>query len=45
LQDVVAPIDSGDTAWMMAATALVLLMTLPGLALLYAGMPRRGARA
>jgi ammonium transporter, Amt family len=40
LQDVVPPIDSGDTAWMMAATALVLLMTLPGLALLYAGMVR-----
>ena len=40
MQDVVAPIDSGDTAWMMVATALVLLMTLPGLALLYAGMVR-----
>jgi len=40
LQDIVAPIDSGDTAWMMIATALVLLMTLPGLALLYAGMVR-----
>ena len=34
------PIDSGDTAWMIVATALVLLMTLPGLALLYAGMVR-----
>jgi Amt family ammonium transporter len=31
-------IDSGDTAWMLAATALVLLMTLPGLSLYYAGM-------
>jgi Amt family ammonium transporter len=40
LQDIVPPIDSGDTAWMMIATALVLLMTLPGLALLYAGMVR-----
>jgi Amt family ammonium transporter len=40
LRDIVAPIDSGDTAWMMIATALVLLMTLPGLALLYAGMVR-----
>ena len=40
MQDIVAPIDSGDTAWMMIATALVLLMTLPGLALLYAGMVR-----
>jgi Amt family ammonium transporter len=36
----VPPIDSGDTAWMIVATALVLLMTLPGLALLYAGMVR-----
>ena len=31
-------IDSGDTAWMLTATALVLLMTLPGLALFYAGL-------
>jgi Amt family ammonium transporter len=38
--DPVSPIDSGDTAWMIVATALVLLMTLPGLALLYAGMVR-----
>ena len=40
MQEVVPSIDSGDTAWMMVATALVLLMTLPGLALLYAGMVR-----
>jgi len=40
LQDIVPTIDSGDTAWMIVATALVLLMTLPGLALLYAGMVR-----
>jgi len=40
LQDTVPTIDSGDTAWMIVATALVLLMTLPGLALLYAGMVR-----
>jgi len=33
-------IDSGDTAWMLTATALVLLMTLPGLALFYGGMVR-----
>jgi Amt family ammonium transporter len=33
--------DSGDTAWMMTATALVLLMTIPGLALFYAGMVRK----
>src|SRR4051812_17559244 len=34
-------IDAGDTAWMIAATALVLMMTLPGLALFYAGMVRK----
>jgi ammonium transporter, Amt family len=34
-------IDPADTAWMIAATALVLLMTLPGLALFYAGMVRK----
>jgi ammonium transporter, Amt family len=33
-------IDSGDTAWVLAATALVLLMTLPGLALFYGGLVR-----
>jgi Amt family ammonium transporter len=33
--------DSGDTAWMLASTALVLLMTIPGLALFYAGMVRK----
>eukprot|EP01035_Chromulina_nebulosa_P048418 gene48418-65686_t len=33
-------LNSGDTAWMLAATALVLLMTLPGLALFYSGMTR-----
>jgi len=33
-------IDSGDTAWVLAATALVLFMTLPGLALFYAGLVR-----
>jgi Amt family ammonium transporter len=32
--------DSGDTAWIIAATALVLFMTLPGLALFYAGLVR-----
>ncbi len=40
MHDAVTTIDSGDTAWMIVATALVLLMTLPGLALLYAGMVR-----
>ncbi|MEO5573669.1 MAG: ammonia channel protein, partial [Gammaproteobacteria bacterium] len=33
-------INSGDTAWMLTSTALVLLMTIPGLALFYAGMVR-----
>ena len=37
----VARIDSGDTAWMITATALVLLMSIPGLALFYAGMVRK----
>lgn len=36
-----ARISPGDTAWMITATALVLLMTLPGLALFYAGMVRK----
>ena len=34
-------IRAADTAWVMTATALVLLMTLPGVALFYAGMVRR----
>jgi Amt family ammonium transporter len=33
-------IDSGDTAWMLASTALVMLMILPGLALFYGGLVR-----
>jgi len=33
-------IDSGDTAWMITATVLVLFMTIPGLSLFYAGMVR-----
>src|SRR6185503_3733101 len=32
--------DSGDTAWVLAASALVLMMTLPGLALFYGGLVR-----
>ena len=36
-----AKIDAADTAWMITATALVLLMTIPGLALFYAGMVRK----
>jgi Amt family ammonium transporter len=35
-----ATVDSGDTAWMMTATALVLFMTIPGLSLFYAGLVR-----
>jgi len=34
-------LDTGDTAWMLTSTALVLMMTIPGLALFYAGMVRR----
>jgi Amt family ammonium transporter len=34
-------VDSGDTAWMLTSTALVLMMTIPGLALFYAGMVRK----
>lgn len=37
----VAQISAGDTAWMITASALVLLMTIPGLALFYAGMVRK----
>ena len=32
--------DTGDTAWMLTSTALVLFMTLPGLALFYSGLVR-----
>ena len=34
-------LDSGDTAWMLTSTALVLMMTVPGLACFYAGMVRK----
>lgn len=33
-------LDSGDTAWLLTATALVLFMTIPGLALFYGGLVR-----
>jgi len=36
-----AKIDAADTAWMIGATSLVLMMTIPGLALFYAGMVRK----
>src|SRR5215469_1258324 len=35
------PLNSGDTAWMITSSALVLLMTIPGLALFYGGMVRK----
>src|SRR5918996_1331119 len=34
-------IDTGDTAWMLTSTAIVLMMTIPGLALFYGGMVRK----
>jgi len=34
-------IDTGDTAWMLTSSALVLMMTIPGLALFYGGMVRK----
>ena len=37
----VSKIDGADTAWMIGATGLVLMMTIPGLALFYAGMVRK----
>ena len=40
MPDTPTAIDSGDTAWMIVATALVLLMTIPGLALFYSGLVR-----
>ncbi|MBI0434110.1 ammonium transporter [Roseomonas sp. KE0001] len=36
-----ATVNAGDTAWMLTSTALVLMMTIPGLALFYAGMVRK----
>jgi ammonium transporter, Amt family len=39
-QDAAPTLSSGDTAWVLTATALVLFMTLPGLALFYAGLVR-----
>ena len=34
-------LNSGDTAWMLTSTVLVLMMTIPGFALLYGGMVRK----
>jgi Amt family ammonium transporter len=36
-----AALDTGNTAWMLTSTALVLMMTIPGLALFYGGMVRK----
>jgi Amt family ammonium transporter len=36
-----ATLDTGDTAWMLTSTAIVLLMTIPGLALFYGGLVRK----
>lgn len=40
-QDTTPTLDSGNTAWMIVATAFVLMMTIPGLALFYGGLVRR----
>jgi Amt family ammonium transporter len=40
-QEEVPAIDTGNTAWMLTSTALVLLMTIPGLAMFYGGMVRK----
>jgi len=40
-QGVASKIDPADTAWMISASALVLMMTIPGLALFYCGMVRK----
>ena len=36
-----AKVDTGDAAWMMTSAAIVLMMTVPGVALFYAGMVRK----
>jgi Amt family ammonium transporter len=41
MQEAPATLDTGDTAWIIVATALVMLMTLPGLALFYGGLAKR----
>src|SRR5215468_6792601 len=40
-QETTSKIDAADTAWMISATSLVLMMTIPGLALFYCGMVRK----
>ena len=38
---ILAVLNSGDTAWMLISTALVVLMTIPGLALFYSGLVKK----
>src|SRR5262249_57393802 len=40
-EEAASKIDAADTAWMISASALVLMMTIPGLALFYCGMVRK----
>lgn len=40
-QEQAPKLDTGDTAWMIVATALVMLMTIPGLAMFYGGMAKK----
>lgn len=40
-QDAAPTLDTGDTAWMLTSTAIVLMMTIPGLALFYGGLVRK----
>ena len=40
-QETASKLDSGDTAWMLTSTAIVLMMTVPGVALFYGGMVRK----
>ncbi len=41
IEELLPAIDSGDTAWLLTSTVVVLMMTIPGLALFYAGMVRK----
>jgi Amt family ammonium transporter len=38
---IITVLNSGDTAWMLISTALVVLMTIPGLALFYSGLVKK----
>jgi ammonium transporter, Amt family len=41
MEEVAPALDTGDTAWMMTSTVIVLMMSIPGLALFYGGMVRK----